>query len=511
MLYFKFLILLLTPIFTFSQIDSNREGNISHNHIPNKLGKLKYYQKQKSERGKSGQIANFDPVLAENLQYALDSTMSVHGLIGSSASIILANGETWNGVYGMSNPVTNDSVNSDMHFLIASNTKAFIGTLILMLRDEGLLTLDDQISKWLPPMNHVDSTITIRQLLNHTNGLYDFVADDWNNYETDIFTNPGQYWSPEYSISRIGPKNFPVGTDFQYNQTGYVLLGMIIKSVTNQATIAQILRQKIFTPFGLDSMYFGYEEQPIGNLAHGWYDYTGSSQLDDLTLISSNSMISSLWTAGAIYSKAEDFARWLKMLFSGDILPDSSLQDMKDFVSIPDWGAKFPRYGLGVYMYVTFGDTLWGNDGNFFGYSSAGYYSEKHGVSIVVLLNQDSIYSPLWWSEVLTDALYEVVINHQPSTIQQISKNPEVYDLKQNYPNPFNPTTTIEFSIPNSQYVSLKIYNLLGQKVSTLVSKRLKAGNYQYNWDASGFASGVYYCKMVAGEFAEVRKLIFLR
>jgi predicted GH43/DUF377 family glycosyl hydrolase len=88
---------------------------------------------------------------------------------------------------------------------------------------------------------------------------------------------------------------------------------------------------------------------------------------------------------------------------------------------------------------------------------------------------------------------------------------PEGYSLDQNYPNPFNPTTTIEISVPKSEYVTLKIYNLLGQELSTLVSDKLQAGYYKFSWDARELASGVYLYKMQTGEFTEIRKMILLK
>jgi len=88
---------------------------------------------------------------------------------------------------------------------------------------------------------------------------------------------------------------------------------------------------------------------------------------------------------------------------------------------------------------------------------------------------------------------------------------PQEYTLSQNYPNPFNPTTTIEFIIPKTELVNLKIYNLLGQEVSTLVSENLTMGNYKYTWDAFGFASGVYIYKLEAGSITQTRKLILMK
>ena len=91
------------------------------------------------------------------------------------------------------------------------------------------------------------------------------------------------------------------------------------------------------------------------------------------------------------------------------------------------------------------------------------------------------------------------------------SKVPYRFALQQNYPNPFNPTTTIEFSLPQLGFVTLKIYNILGEEVATLVSEKLMAGEYKYDWDASGLASGVYLYRMVAGDFVQVKKMILMK
>ncbi|MBN2602875.1 MAG: choice-of-anchor J domain-containing protein [Candidatus Thermoplasmatota archaeon] len=87
----------------------------------------------------------------------------------------------------------------------------------------------------------------------------------------------------------------------------------------------------------------------------------------------------------------------------------------------------------------------------------------------------------------------------------------EIFVLYQNYPNPFNPFTTIEFSLPKTSRVILKVYNVLGEEISTLVSDRLEAGSYSYQWDASNLASGVYLCRLQACNFTEIRKMILIQ
>ena len=109
-------------------------------------------------------------------------------------------------------------------------------------------------------------------------------------------------------------------------------------------------------------------------------------------------------------------------------------------------------------------------------------------------------------SKTLTDDL--VGIEEVPISSGNL---PAGFQLFQNYPNPFNPSTTIEFALAKGGFVTLKIYNVTGEKVATLVSENLNAGSYKYNWDAGSLASGIYYYRLTTGKFAETRKLALLR
>jgi len=88
---------------------------------------------------------------------------------------------------------------------------------------------------------------------------------------------------------------------------------------------------------------------------------------------------------------------------------------------------------------------------------------------------------------------------------------PSAFLLRQNYPNPFNPSRTIPFNLPSKSFVSLKVYNLLGSEVTTIVSEEMSAGNYSRQWNATGVPSGVYFYRLHAGSSAEVKKLVLLR
>jgi hypothetical protein len=109
-----------------------------------------------------------------------------------------------------------------------------------------------------------------------------------------------------------------------------------------------------------------------------------------------------------------------------------------------------------------------------------------------------------FWRDSLT-AVIITAIAHEETNI------PTEFKLNQNYPNPFNPITTIEFDLPKTGEVSLKIYNILGEEVITLVSERLSAGSYSYEWEASNLASGVYLYRLQTGDYVETKKMILMR
>ena len=102
--------------------------------------------------------------------------------------------------------------------------------------------------------------------------------------------------------------------------------------------------------------------------------------------------------------------------------------------------------------------------------------------------------------------------NDPPTAIEEWDTNlPGAFSLHQNYPNPFNPATTIEFDLPKTSEVSLKVFNTLGEEVATLVSDRLSAGSYSYEWDAGKLASGVYLYRLEADGFVQTRKMILMK
>ncbi len=122
---------------------------------------------------------------------------------------------------------------------------------------------------------------------------------------------------------------------------------------------------------------------------------------------------------------------------------------------------------------------------------------------ISLAVSGNDLISGTWGSGVWKRPLSEIV------SVKIISSElPIEFGLKQNYPNPFNPSTIIGFSVPTGSFISLKVYDLLGKEVSTLVSKFLTPGMYEVNFDAGNLASGVYFYQLNAGEFVQTKKLL---
>ena len=115
------------------------------------------------------------------------------------------------------------------------------------------------------------------------------------------------------------------------------------------------------------------------------------------------------------------------------------------------------------------------------------------------------------YAEPINEFTFDILHAIGPVIIEDDQKFPIIFCLEQNYPNPFNPVTCLRYQLPTTSEVELSIYNLLGQKVATLVSERQLAGQHQVKWDASGFASGIYYYMIKAGEFRQVRKMLLIK
>jgi hypothetical protein len=139
--------------------------------------------------------------------------------------------------------------------------------------------------------------------------------------------------------------------------------------------------------------------------------------------------------------------------------------------------------------------------------SSSTWYEKTLAVDLVQGTN--TIQMQMFWGWMYLD--YLAVPTRILTSVKNLAELPNSFSLGQNYPNPFNPTTTISFSLPSRSFVSLKVYDVLGRVVATIVSEELPAGTYTRQWNPDPLASGVYYYQAKAGRFTETRKMILLK
>lgn len=218
--------------------------------------------------------------------------------------------------YGKADMGWNIDATSDTKFRIGSITKQFTAMLIIQLRQEGKLNLDDKISNYLPWYNKsVGDKITIQNLLNHTSGLPNYT--DFPDFKTKMaFENltPKEF-ALKYFKDNLG---FEPGTKQNYCNTGYYLLGLIIEAITNKP-YEEVLKQRIFNVIGMKNTGIENPKQIVPNFAQGYdFDYNGYQKTDYIN------MKTAVFSAGAMYSTANDMHIWDDALYSNILLNEEN-------------------------------------------------------------------------------------------------------------------------------------------------------------------------------------------
>ncbi len=312
------------------------------------------------------------------LQEALNDGLRKYDVKGASAALIFPDQSIRLVVGGVSHDAI--PIRPDMLFAIGSITKNVVAALVFKLAEEGVLSLEDPLHKWLPAYPKVDGAITIRQLLAHTSGLYMFwenqkIWDDLIKYRDRIFT-------PEEVLSYLKDPHFPPGKGFRYSNTNYLLLAMILTRATG-AGLSTEFRRRFWQPLGLSNAYLSLEEQIPGRLAHVWGDnFEKDGSFRDITFLPRASHESITYGSAGLFMTAEDLARWCRLLFEGKVLRQSSLDEM---LTIGKDG-----YGLGVQVFrkgLVDGEKAIGHGGANIGTAAYMMYLPEHRMSIVLMIN----------------------------------------------------------------------------------------------------------------------------
>lgn len=320
----------------------------------------------------------------EALQRDLDAIRD-NGAVSAQARVTLDD-DVLVATSGVADVQTREPAPENGHYRIASTTKTFVATVVLQLAGEGRLSLDDTVEEHLPGVvsggGHDGSAITIRDLLQHTSGIYDYNHDEaWNPFATrEIFEERRFYeYEPEELVA-IAMQHAPIfepGTAWSYSNTNYVLVGMVIEAVTGNPW-AEEVRIRIIEPLELTQTSVADGPQMPEPHAKGYYQFPDGGPLVDVTLLDP----SAGGAGGAIISTPRDVTRFFIALLGGSLLADELLAEMKD--TVPEGSG---RYGLGLgWSPLSCGGGYWRHGGAVPGYLSFEGFSEdgRRGVVLSV-------------------------------------------------------------------------------------------------------------------------------
>ncbi|MEV6328585.1 serine hydrolase domain-containing protein [Streptomyces sp. NPDC051909] len=284
----------------------------------------------------------------------------------------------------------------DDRFRVGSITKTFTATVLLQLQAEGRLDLDDPVEKWLPGVvrghGHDGRKITVRQLLNHTSGIYDVTSDP--GYQQKVF-GPGflehryDTWTPRQlvDIAMTHEPDFAPGTDWNYSNTNYVVAGMVIEKVTGRP-YGKAVENRIIKPLKLRATSVPGTDPRMPKPHSGAYSkltLEGEGPTYEVTEL--NPSLAS--SAGEMISDSNDLQTFYRALIKGRLLPAAEMKELTDTVATPHGGGQ-TRYGLGLMRTrLSCGKEVWGHSGGIHGSSSQAVVTRDGEHSLAGNFNAD--------------------------------------------------------------------------------------------------------------------------
>ncbi|WP_058481174.1 serine hydrolase domain-containing protein [Legionella waltersii] len=338
--------------------------------------------------------------LTDNIQKAVNEIRLRYHLPAISLSIKLPNNdEISNFVSGNFSLNHYKRINPNTLFQVGSITKTFTASIIFKLIEDDKLNLQDNLGKWLPEYPKWKD-ITIDELLHHTSGIYNYT--NGKLFDRILRKRPYKNWSLKElaNIAYKHPALYKPGTQYNYSNTDYILLGLIIEKATNRPL--QLIFNEYLKKYALNRSFytpFKYTNQMTNNIAHG-YNRDGTFPMN--TDITYNSL-SFAQSSGAILSTPNDLVKWLIALFSGKIIHNKSLEEMTKIISEKDaqpihlkdlsrsdlnnHSKLIHEVGVGAglgLVYLNNGTLAWVHSGGTLGYESFYAYSPCSGIYLAL-------------------------------------------------------------------------------------------------------------------------------
>ena len=325
------------------------------------------------------------------LQLRLNEWHKAGSFPGATLGVVLANGESFRLAVGFSDRETKTPMKPTDRMLAGSVGKTFAAATALQLVAEGKIGLDDKIEKYLgrePWFSRLPNAkdITVRQLMNHTSGLvrYEFKEQ----FTKDLTANPEKVWKPAELVAYLLDEKppFEAGKGWDYSDTNYIVLGMIIEKVTGRKFYDEANR-RLLKPLKLTDT-IPQDGLRLKGVVQGYAGTNNPFGGTDAMIVNGKFAINPQfeWTGGGYASTAHDLARWAKMIYEGKAFSPALLPQVVEGVPAPMLGRE-TKYGLGAIIRKTTLGTSYGHSGFFPGYMTDMMYFPEHKVALAVQVN----------------------------------------------------------------------------------------------------------------------------
>ncbi|MFL6466737.1 MAG: serine hydrolase domain-containing protein [Pyrinomonadaceae bacterium] len=330
-------------------------------------------------------------VLKKELQMKLDEWHKAGKFPGATLGVALADGESFGLAVGYSDRDAKTPMKPDDRMLAGSTGKTFAAATAMQLVKEGKIALDDKIEKYLgkePWFNRLPNAkdVTIRMLMNHTSGLvrYEF-KKEFTDYLTE---HPMKVWTPEERLAYLfdAKAPFEAGKGWDYSDTNYIVLGMIMERVMGK-TFYDEARRRFIKKFKLNGTTA--QEGPVmPGVVQGYAGPSNPFGGKDAMIENGKFVVNPQleWTGGGWASTGQDLARWAKIIFEGKAYDPSLLPQVLDGVTAPMLG-KDTKYGLCVIIRGTPAGVSYGHSGFFPGYMTDMMYFPEKKIAVAVQVN----------------------------------------------------------------------------------------------------------------------------
>jgi D-alanyl-D-alanine carboxypeptidase len=347
------------------------------------------------------------------LQLKLDEWHKSGSFPGATLAVVLPSGESFGLAVGFSDRETRTAMKPTDRMPAGSVGKTFAAATALQLIKEGKIGLDDKIEKylgheqWFPRLPNAKD-ITVRQLMNHTSGLvrYEFKEQ----FTKDLTANPDKVWKPAELVAYLLDEkaSFEAGKGWDYSDTNYIVLGMIIEKVTGRKFYDEANR-RLLKPLKLSDT-IPQDGPRLKGVVQGYAGPNNPFGGTDAMLVNGKFSVNPQfeWTGGGYVSTAHDLARWAKMFYEGKAFSPDLLPQVVEGVSAPMLGRE-SKYGLGAIIRKTPAGTSYGHSGFFPGYMTDMMYYPEQKIAVAVQVNTSvgrSLGKPL--SRVLVEVMDEI-------------------------------------------------------------------------------------------------------